>query len=105
MIAATFQALNPWFQDIIPQIKPFYLKGATDKRATFINLEGFAGEISSMKNDLVKFVNSEVAKRYERTFGTSAGGEGAVELSDKQGYQFLLDYVLDDDVEIDDNAE
>lgn len=104
MIAATFQTLNPWFQDIIPQIKPFYAKCATDKRATFVNLGGLASEINAMKEDLVKYVNSEVAKRYARVWGASAGGEEAPTISDKQGYQFLLEYVLDDDVEIDESS-
>lgn len=84
MIAAAFQALNPWFQAITNSIKPYFAACASapdDTMQTIFRLSGLANQVNSMKNYIVNYVNKVIARK-EGTSSGFSGGAGDDEVAD-----------------------
>lgn len=113
MIAAAFQALNPWFQAITNSIKPYFVACASatnDTTQTIFRLSGLANQVNSMKNYIVNYVNKVIAQK-EGTgsgFSEGAGDDEVVDIPDSAAAEILhfMDVAVGENqiVEIDESA-
>jgi len=100
MIAKAFEGLNPWFETLLPRIKPYYRHGLSagdEPEKTKYRLCGFVRQVNTIKLLLLDFVNEEI-KRREAGTCLSAGDETtsveAVPIPDDVGLEIVED-ILD----------
>lgn len=95
MIAAAFQALNPWFQAITKSIQPYFAGCAAatdDTNQTVFRLSGLVNQVNSMKNYIVSYVNKAIAQKEGTGSGFSGGAgddEEVVDIPDNAAAEIL----------------